>query len=66
MFVLGENEKYISAKSLELTRKEYPKMRVEVVPNAAHFLQHQAATATNNLIRDFLGPASNFPIETFK
>lgn len=66
MFVLGERDKYISPKALKLTIKEYPKMRVEFVPNASHFLQHHAATATNALIRDFLGPASDFSIQTLK
>ena len=64
MFVLGERDKYISPKSLQLTAKEYPKMRVEVVPKASHFLQHHAATATNDLIRDFLGPSNEFTIQT--
>lgn len=66
MFVLGEREKFISRKSLKLATKIYPKMRVEVVPKASHFLQHHSATATNNLIRDFLGPASDFKIQPFK
>lgn len=66
MFVLGERDKYISSKSLKLATKIYPKMRVEVIPKARHFLQHHAATATNNLIRDFLGPATDFTVQTFK
>lgn len=66
MFVLGERDKYISSKSLKLATKIYPKMRVEVIPKASHFLQHHAATATNNLIRDFLGPATDFTVQTFK
>lgn len=66
MFVLGQGDKYISPKSLKLATKIYPKMRVEVVPKANHFLQHHAAAATNKLIRDFLGPASDFPIQSFK
>lgn len=64
MFVLGEYDKYISSKSLTMCAKEYPKMRVEVISKTSHFVQHQAPTATNDLIRDFLGPASNFPIQT--
>lgn len=66
MFVLGEGDKFISPKSLKLAAKIYPKMRIEVVANANHFLQHHAAKATNDLIRDFLGPASDFTVEAFK
>lgn len=66
MFVLGEGDKYISRKSLKLASKIYPKMRIETVAKANHFLQHHSAEATNNLIRDFLGPASDFTIQTFK
>lgn len=66
MFVLGERDKYASPKSLVLASKIYPKMRIEVVANANHFLQHHAAKATNDLIRDFLGPATDFTVETFK
>lgn len=62
MFVLGENDKYISPQSVEYTATGFPKMRVEVVPNASYFLQYQAATATNKLLRDFLSPASDFSI----
>lgn len=63
MFVLGEHDKFISPKSLKLASKIYPKMRIEVVANANHFLQHHAAKATNDLIRDFLGPATDFTVE---
>lgn len=66
MFVLGAGDKYISPTSLKLATKIYPKMRVEVIPKASHFLQHHAATATNKLIRDFLGPATDFKIQSFK
>lgn len=66
MFVLGERDKFISMKSLKLASKMYPKMRIEKLPKASHFLQHHAAKATNNLIRDFLGPSTDFTIETRK
>lgn len=58
MFVLGEFEKYISLESLALTAEEYPKIRVESVKGANHFLQQHAPKQTNDLLRDFLGSAA--------
>lgn len=66
MYVLGEGEKYISLDSLALTAKQYPKIRVETVPKATHFLQQDAPKATNDLIRNFLGSASNLSVQTLK
>ncbi|XP_055311528.1 epoxide hydrolase 2-like [Sitodiplosis mosellana] len=64
MYVLGELEQYISKNTLELTAKEYPKIRIEVVPGANHFLQHHTPQAVNDLLRDFLGSAAHdCPIE---
>lgn len=65
MFMLGDGEKYISQKSLALTLKEYPKIRVEMVPNANHFVQHHNPTATNELMRNFLGPVTNYSVENY-
>lgn len=59
MYVLGEFEKYISFETLDLTRSEYPKIRIEVVPGANHFLQHHTPQAVNDLLRDFLGSAAH-------
>lgn len=66
MYVLGEGEKYISLDSLAMTAKTYPKIRVETVPNATHFLQQDAPKATNALLRDFIGPATGFSVEPLK
>lgn len=66
MFVLGEFEKYISKASLGLTAEEYPKIRVEMVPGANHFVQQHAPIATNDLLREFFGSAaSHCPVEPF-
>lgn len=59
MYVLGELEKYISFETLELTQTEYPKIRIEVVKGANHFLNQDAPQAVNDLLRDFLGSAAN-------
>lgn len=59
MFILGGKDPYISQLSLNATAKEYPKMRVIVIPNAGHFLQQDEPKITNKLIREFLGPASD-------
>lgn len=65
MYVLGEHEKYISMESLALTAKEYPKIRVEIVPDANHFLQEHKPNAVNELLRDFFeSAAKDCPIES--
>lgn len=60
MFILGGKDPYVSQLSLNATAKEYPEMRVMVIPNAGHFLHQDEPEITNNLIRDFLGPASSW------
>lgn len=65
MFVLGEFEKYISKQSLKAMAETYPKLRVEVVPGAAHFLQQDTPKETNDLLWNFLGSASKYPVEPF-
>lgn len=63
MYVLGEFEEYISKETLEATKKEYPKIRVEVVPGANHFLQQHTPKAVNDLLRDFFGSPNDCPTE---
>lgn len=65
MYVLGNLEKYISKETLKATAKEYPKIRIEVIPDASHFLQQHNPKAINSLLRDFLGSAANeCPVES--
>lgn len=59
MFILGGKDPYISQQSLNATAKQYPKMRVMVIPNAGHFLHQDEPKIVNKLIREFLGPASH-------
>lgn len=59
MFILGGKDAFISQLSLDATAKQYPKMRVKVIPSAGHFLHQDEPKITNKLIRDFLGPASH-------
>lgn len=63
MYVLGEHERYISMESLAITAKEYPKIRVEVVKDANHFVQQHQPHVVNNLIRDFIGSPKDCPTE---
>lgn len=44
---------------------EYPKLRVEVIPNANHFVQQDKPEAINSLIREFLGSPAKYAIEKF-
>lgn len=64
MFVLGENEEYISLKSLKMAAKRYPKLRVETIPNANHFLQQDHPKDTNELLWNFIGAANNYSVES--
>lgn len=63
MFILGGDDKPVSPEALQATAKEYPKIRIEVVGNANHFVQEHAPRATNALLRDFLGPANTFSVQ---
>lgn len=64
MFILGQREIGISHAACIVMANEYPKLRVEVIPDANHFVHQDAPNATNALIRDFLGPASKYTVET--
>lgn len=64
MFILGQRDIAISQKSCVVIAKKYPKIRVEIMPNAIHFLHQDAPKAVNNLIREFLGPTSKYSVET--
>lgn len=64
MFILGQRDIAISLAACVVMATEYPKLRFEVIPNANHFVHQDAPNATNALIRDFLGPASNYKVET--
>lgn len=66
MFVLGQNELYISHESVIAMSNEYPKLRVEIIPGANHFVHQDAPNETNALLRNFLGLASNYKVETFE
>lgn len=64
MFILGQRDSYISHAAFILMANEYPKLNVEVIPGANHFVHQDASIATNKLIRNFLGPISNYKVET--
>ncbi|XP_031616516.1 epoxide hydrolase 4-like [Contarinia nasturtii] len=63
MFVLGEYERYISMDAIALTAKRYPKIRVEIVKDANHFLQQHQSHAVNELLREFLGSPADCSVE---
>lgn len=54
MFIMGQKDSYISHAACIIMSNEYPKLRVEVIPNSNHFVHQDAPTATNALIREFL------------
>lgn len=62
MFILGGKDPYMSQLSLNATAEAYPKMRVEAIPTAGHFLHQDEPKITNQLIRDFLGQHTIDPL----
>lgn len=63
MFILGQRDAYISLAACIVMANEYPKLTLEVIPNANHFVHQDAPEAINSLIRKFLGSVSNFVVE---
>lgn len=63
LFIMGQRDKYISQASCILMADFYPKLQVEVVPNANHFVQQDAPHQVNKLMKDFLGDASGYAVE---
>lgn len=66
MFILGDKELYVSPIAITRMSNEYPKLRVEVIPGANHFVHQDAPKQTNALLRDFFGSASNYKVETIE
>lgn len=54
MFILGQRDKLISQAACILLTNRFPKLRVEIIPNANHFMHQVAPKATNEMIRHFL------------
>lgn len=66
MFMLGQKDRYISHACCITLAKLYPELRVEVVPNVNHFLQQNDPVSVNALMKDFLGPSSNYALEPLR
>lgn len=54
LYLLGENDTYISKDTLQVSKKLYKGLQFDVVAGANHFLQQDAPKATNQAIRKFL------------
>lgn len=63
LFIYAQDDKYISQESCTVIAKLYPKMHIEIVPNANHFVQQDAPQRVNELIRRFIGDANNYSTE---
>lgn len=63
MFILGENDRFVSRKSIQLLAEAYPGIRTEIIANANHFIQQDSPIAVNKLIREFLGSPSKLNTE---
>lgn len=57
---MGQRDKYISHAACIVMANEYPQLRIEVIPNANHFVHQNASVTANALIRSFLGPVSKY------
>lgn len=54
LFILGENDHYISKSSGHHMQHQFQNLRFEAVRDANHFVQQNAPENTNALIREFL------------
>lgn len=54
LFLLGENDLYISKESAPLLQKYFVNLDYKVVKGANHFAQQHKPDETNRLIREFL------------
>lgn len=63
LFILGQRDTYVSHAACIVMATEYPKLEIEVIPNANHFVHQDAPEQINSLIRTFLGSPLNYAIE---
>lgn len=54
LFMLGENDKFISKKSGKIMEKYYDNLEFKVIKGASHFAQQDSPEATNKMMREFL------------
>lgn len=54
LFILGENDLYISKSSGSHLQRQFQNLRFETVVGANHFVQQDAPEKTNELMREFL------------
>lgn len=54
LFILGENDLYISKSSGSHLQRQFENLRFEIVADANHFVQQDAPEKTNALMREFL------------
>lgn len=54
LYLLGENDLYISKATGPILQKQFENLQFEVVKDANHFLQQDAPEKTNALLRKFL------------
>lgn len=63
MYILGQSDRYVSHASVIVMANEYPKMKIEVIPNANHFVHQDKPEQINSLIRTFLGTVPDYVAE---
>lgn len=63
MYILRQQDVAVSQMARIMVARKYPKLRVETIPNANHFLHQDAPDATNVLLRNFLESASNYTVK---
>lgn len=54
LYLLGENDAYISKETGPLMQKEYNNLSFKIVPGVDHFLQQHNPTLVNRVMREFL------------
>jgi pimeloyl-ACP methyl ester carboxylesterase len=54
LVIWGERDSYLGAELAEPPRELVPNVRMEWIPEATHWVQHEAAERVNELLIDFM------------
>jgi pimeloyl-ACP methyl ester carboxylesterase len=57
LVIWGQGDRYLGPELAEPDHDDVPNLRVERIPDASHWVHHDASERVNQLLVDFLGPA---------
>src|SRR3954464_656597 len=59
LVIWGQGDRYLGPKLAEPHQDDVPDLRVELLPNASHWVHHDEAERVNELLVDFFAPAGS-------